>query len=349
MRALTHLEWNCATGGLEVAKAFADRIRGKNVLITGVSPESISSSIALSFASQAAALIILASRTKSKLEQVHKSIKVAYPDVHVKIVLMDLLSQESVKNAANEVSQLTGRLDIIINNAGFLTKQRQTTKEGIEGQFGANHIGHFLLTNLLMRQLLSSASSSTPGATRVINLTSLGYQITPVRFSDYNLEKRNEDIPEEERHGQLLPAFEKGSADGYNGWVAYGQSKTANILFSVGINEKFGPKGVKSYAVHPGLVWSGMSHGLDAEEEATLKQISNFEKNHDQGASTVMVAALDPALNKPKGVLLHDCQMWDALPYATDPKIAERLWNLSKTLVQKYFELGEEGNGNEKL
>ena len=162
------------------------------------------------------------------------------------------MSQESVRAAAKEVSELTDRLDLIINNAGIMTPTRQTTKEDIEGQFGANHIGHFLLTHLLMPQLLTSAASSTPGATRVVNLTSLGHRLSPVRFSDYNLEKANEDVPEEERHGPLPRSLAKPADDGYQGFVAYGQAKTANILFSVGVNEKFGVNGVRSYAVHPG-------------------------------------------------------------------------------------------------
>jgi NAD(P)-dependent dehydrogenase (short-subunit alcohol dehydrogenase family) len=236
------------------------KVDPEQVLITGVSPESIGSSIALSIASQNPALLILASRTKSKLEEVLKNIHKAYSDVIVKEVLLDLMSQESIKATAKEVSQLTDRLDLIINNAGIMTPKRQTTKEGLEGQFGANHVGHFLFTNLLMPQLLASASASNKGATRVINLTSLGHRLSPVRFSDYNLEKSNEEVPEEERHVPLPPMFAKSADDGYSGYVAYGQAKTANILFSVGLNERFGGKGVRSYAVHPGCE-STVTHG----------------------------------------------------------------------------------------
>lgn len=161
------------------------------------------------------------------------------------------MSQESVKDAAKEIAALTDRLDLIINNAGVMTQQRTTTKEGIEGQFGACHIGHFLLTNLLVSQLLAAAKLNPPGATRVINLTSLGHRISPVRFSDYNL--TGKDVPPEEKNpGKLPPMFEENAPDGYNGWVAYGQAKTANILFSIGLNERLREKGVLSYAVHPG-------------------------------------------------------------------------------------------------
>jgi NAD(P)-dependent dehydrogenase (short-subunit alcohol dehydrogenase family) len=161
------------------------------------------------------------------------------------------MSQQSVRTAAAKISNFTDRLDLIINNAGIMTRTRQTTAEGIEGQFGANHIGHFLLTTLLMPQLLTAASSNPAGATRVISLTSLGHRLSPVRFSDYNLQKANEEIPEEERHAPLPPTLNK-PVDGYKGFVAYGQAKSANILFSVGLDEKMGEKGVRGYAVHPG-------------------------------------------------------------------------------------------------
>ncbi|KAH7092336.1 hypothetical protein FB567DRAFT_236240 [Paraphoma chrysanthemicola] len=337
-KTLTHPEWDKETGGLEVAKAFSDQIQGKKVLITGVSPESIGSSIALSIASQSPTLLILASRTKSKLEEVLKNIRDAYPEVHVALVLLDLMSQESIKKAAAEIASLTDRLDIIINNAGLMTQTRMTTKEGIEGQFGANHIGHYLLTNLLAPQLLAAAKSSAPGSTRVVNLTSLGHRISPVRFSDYNL--TGKDVPDDEKNpGPMAPMFAKNEPDGYNGWIAYGQAKTANILYSVGLNERLKSKGVVSYAVHPGSIWTGLSRGLNADGEAAIRNTSTFWKNHDQGAATVLVAALDPALDEPTSVLLHDCQLSEAAPYATNPDMAERLWTLSEKLVGIEFKL----------
>lgn len=164
--------------------------------------------------------------------------------------MLDLMSQASIRFAASEISSLTDRLDIIINNAGIMTQKRQWTKEGIEGQFGANHIGHFLLTTLLQSQLLKAAKSNPAGATRVVNLTSLGHYLSPVRFSDYNLQKS--EVPEDEKHKPLPPTFAKSEEDGYNGFIAYGQGKTANILFSLGINERWVKSGISSYAVHPG-------------------------------------------------------------------------------------------------
>lgn len=251
------------------------------VLITGVSPESIGSAIALAIASQAPALLILASRTESKLEEVRKTIQDAYPEVVTKIVILDLMSQDSVRTAATSISQLTDRLDLMINNAALMTQNRETSKEGIEGQFAICHIGHFLLTNLLLPQLLKSAASSTLGATRVVNLTSLGHRLSPVRFSDYNLEKSNDEVPEEERHPPLPSIFAQAvGSTKYNGMIAYGQAKTANILFSVGINEKLGSKGVRSYAVHPGCKCSG--HEIS---EPRIEICSNMDWPRSQSGS----------------------------------------------------------------
>jgi NAD(P)-dependent dehydrogenase (short-subunit alcohol dehydrogenase family) len=182
------------------------------------------------------------------------SIKDAYPTVNVHSVLLDLMSQESVKSAATSVTKITNKLDVIVNNAGIMTPERSWTKEGIEAQFGSNHIGHFLFTNLLSSLLLNSAKSSTGGATRVVNLTSLGHRLSPVRFHDYNFEGK--EIPDEEKHIELPPMFAKKNEDGYNGFVAYGQAKSANILYSVCLTNKLKDKGIVSYAVHPGCKFS---------------------------------------------------------------------------------------------
>ncbi|KAF2818649.1 NAD(P)-binding protein [Ophiobolus disseminans] len=336
--SLTHPEYDKETSGLAVAQAFAPQITGKKILITGLSPSSIGSSIAQSLASQSPSLLILASRTKSNLAAVQKTIQDVHPDLPVAIVLLDLMSQVSIRAAAKEIATLADRLDLIINNAGLMTQTRQTTKEGLEAQFGANHIGHFLLTNLLAPQLLAASESNTAGSTRVVNLTSLGHRISPVRFSDYNI--TGKDVPPDEKNpNPMPPLFTTLADDGYNGWIAYGQAKSANILFSVGLNERLKAKGIVSLAVHPGSIWTGLSRDLNEEGEAAIRKTSPFWKNLDQGAATVLVAALDPALNESQGVLLHDCQICSAAPHAVDAEFAERLWVLSEELCKQEFKL----------
>ncbi|KAF2202428.1 short chain dehydrogenase/ reductase-like protein [Delitschia confertaspora ATCC 74209] len=330
--APTHPEWNQETGGKEVAAAFADQIREKNVLITGISPDSIGSSMASSIASQSPALLILASRTPSNLNNVAQSIRDEYPTVNIRTVLLDLMSQESVKKAAEAVLQLIDKLDVIINNAGIMTPNKVWTVEKIEGQFGANHIGHFLFTNILMPLLKNSATQNTPGSTRVVNLTSLGHRLSPIRFHDYNFEGK--EIPDDEHPPSNLPLiFQAKGEDGYNGYIAYGQAKAANVLFSVYLTQKLKEKGIVSYAVHPGSIWTGLSRDLDSEGQAAIKATSTFWKNHDQGAATALVAAFDPGLSDPPGVLMHNCQMCDPAPHANNLEVAERLWGLSEKLV----------------
>jgi NAD(P)-dependent dehydrogenase (short-subunit alcohol dehydrogenase family) len=263
--------WGEKTSGLEVARVFAEQIRGKNgenssinspsqvrvaktrptVLITGVAPHGIGESTAIAIASQSPSTLILASRTKEKLETVAAQIKKSYPDVDPKIVLLDLASQDSVRKAAAEVEALIPKLDLLINNAGLVTGSRQWTKEKIEIQFGTNHIGHFLFTKLLLPLLDAASKGSPAGATRVVNLSSQGHRLSPFRFHDYNIEGK-EIPPEEAPFSPMPPAFAKTLPDGYLPIVAYSQSKTANILFSVYLQEHIKSHGITSYAVHPG-------------------------------------------------------------------------------------------------
>jgi NAD(P)-dependent dehydrogenase (short-subunit alcohol dehydrogenase family) len=180
-----------------------------------------------------------------------KSIYDAHPKANVKVVALDLMSQDSVRRAAADVTTLTDRLDVVINNAGIMTSTLQHTKEGIEAQFGSNHIGHFLLVNELTPLLLKASKVSPAGSTRVVNLTSLGHRLSPVRFHDYNFEGKP--IPDEEKPpNNLPPMFQGKNGEVYNGYISYGQAKTANVLFSVGINERLSKDGIVSYAVHPG-------------------------------------------------------------------------------------------------
>ena len=115
-------------------------------------------------------------------------------------------------------------------------------------------MGHFLLTSLLTPLLLAGAAKATPsGAIRAVNVTSLGYRLSPVRFHDYNFEGRQVP-PEEEPPDGLPPHMKPSTVDGrpYQGFCAYGQSKTANILHCVSLNQKFQEQGIRAFAVHPG-------------------------------------------------------------------------------------------------
>jgi len=225
------------------------------VLITGISPRSIGLTTATAIASQAPSLLILASRTPTRVEEVAAEIKSKYPATRIEIVLLDLASQKAIRQAVSEINKLTSTLDILINNAGVMVTSRQKTSDGIELAFGTNHIGPFLFTNLLFPLLRNAARSNPPGATRVVNLTSKGHRLSPIRFSDYNFEGKP--VPPDEDHVKPLPGtFNIFTDDGYNGIVTYCQSKTANILFTLYLQKVWQRFGIVAYAVQPGSTFA---------------------------------------------------------------------------------------------
>ncbi|KAK4034949.1 short-chain dehydrogenase [Parachaetomium inaequale] len=334
----SHSEFDERTPGSEVAKIFADRIRGKTVLVTGVSPKGIGSSTVLNLASQTPGLLILASRTRARVQEVATQITEKYPSTRVEIVILDLGSQKAIRQAAADVAALTDKLDILINNAGIVVTSRQATPEGIEQQFGTNHIGPFLFTNLLLPLLRKAAESSPPGATRIVSLTSAGHRLSPIRFSDYNFEGKP--VPPEEDHFKPLPgAFGKCAPDGYNGIVTYAQSKTANILFTLSLQKHLYKSGIASYVLHPGTIETDLSRDQDDELTAQFYKVAPYWKSPDEGSSTTLVAALDPALNEVGGLYLSDCQFAEPFAHASDPVAADRLWKLSEELVGEKFSL----------
>ncbi|KAH7026788.1 hypothetical protein B0J12DRAFT_704891 [Macrophomina phaseolina] len=310
------------------------------VAITGVARGGIGGVTAVALAKGDPELLILVSRTQAKLDEIISDIKAIKANANVKSVLVDLTSQASVRKAAEEIKAIATRLDLLINNAGFAVYKRQYSPEGIESQLAGNHIGPFLLTNLLRDRLVAAAqASSTLGATRVVSVASEVHRASPFRFHDYNNE--GWPIPAEEA-GTLYawpPFYIKPGPDGYSGAQAYGHSKTANILFTVGLNKRLAGTGVVAYSVHPGTIVTNLTRDVsesEKEQVAALFKASN-PKTVEQGGSTTLVAALDPLLNEIKGAYLSDCQIEEAEPYAVDPEKAEKLWKLSEELVKQTF------------
>src|SRR6201999_2657914 len=119
------------------------------------------------------------------------------PGLRVEMVGLDLSSLESVRSGAESINRLVQQIDILINNAAVVTSKHEFTRDGLELQFGTNHVGPFLLANLLMPNLLKAAEKSPSGLTRIINVTSAGHVISPIRYSDHAFRKRPEDIPAE--------------------------------------------------------------------------------------------------------------------------------------------------------
>jgi NAD(P)-dependent dehydrogenase (short-subunit alcohol dehydrogenase family) len=214
------------------------------------------------------------------------------------------------------------RVDVLINNAGVMATPFGRTVDGFELQFGTNHLGHFLTTNLLWPAL-----DAAP-APRVVNLSSAGHHLSDVLWDDPNFEHRD-----------------------YDRWVSYGQSKTANVLFAVELERRLAASGGHAYSVHPGMIATNLGRHLDhdaitdlMERRAKRDGVSNEEsaasasfRPVEIGAATSVWAATAPELAEHGGAYLEECRVSASAPYASDPDAARRLWALSEQLVDETF------------
>jgi NAD(P)-dependent dehydrogenase (short-subunit alcohol dehydrogenase family) len=269
MVSTTHPNWNEKTEGLEVAAAFPEAIKGKNVLVTGVNKGGIGYTTAQAFASQAPSHLILAGRNQSKLQECVDAIKVDYPNVDVRTLIVDLSSQKSAREAAKTflADSDVPQLDILVNSAGIMNiPERKLTEEGIELHFATNHIGHFLFTNGIMPKILKAAESNPKGSTRIVNVSSGATEAGGIRWADPTFAKLNKDLPEEEKPDAVRLAHfgvEGSDEKSYIPIVAYVQSKAANTLFSLELTKRlYEKKGIFSIAVHPGVIQTEVSDFL---------------------------------------------------------------------------------------
>jgi NAD(P)-dependent dehydrogenase (short-subunit alcohol dehydrogenase family) len=219
-----------------------------------VSPKSIGAATALSIASQSPSLLVLASRTESNISAVAASIQAAHPDVPLLSVPLDLSSFSAVRAAAASIASALGpdgALDVLVNNAGINVPTHQFTADGHELQWQTNHLGPFLLTALLAPALRAAARNR--GAARVVNVSSAGHVLCPVRFSDTGFTRSIDSLPEEERpaKGRLGMVMPK-QGETYSGFLAYAQGKTANVLMAVHMARELGKEGIQAFSVHPG-------------------------------------------------------------------------------------------------
>jgi NAD(P)-dependent dehydrogenase (short-subunit alcohol dehydrogenase family) len=248
-------------------------------LITGPSATGIGAETAYALSLAQPNALLLAGRSLSKAQPLIDRIHAASPSVSVHFIHLALDDIASIRSAAAAILALNMPLDVVINNAGIMFCPFALTPQGIESQFGTNHIGHFVLTNLLLPAVRSGG--------RIVNLTSSGHYFSGIRFTDPNF--RN----------------------GYDMVDAYGQSKTANILHAMSLAERLRDKNVTAFSVHPGSISTGLQVHLNAPEDlapviARAREIWPKEfitaslerprKTLEQGCNTSLVAALDPAL-----------------------------------------------------
>ena len=163
--------------GETVAEQLAEHIRGKVILTTGVSPGGLGASFVQIIAKHEPKLLILAGRNTKKVKETQVAIEADVPGVKIRVLELDLNSQEQVRKAAAEVNAYEEVIDVLVNNSGIMAVPYGKTADGIEQQFGVNHIGHFLFTNLIIDKILASTFGG-----RVINISSDGYRASPIRW-----------------------------------------------------------------------------------------------------------------------------------------------------------------------
>ena len=262
------------------------------------------------------AQIVSVVRNEAKGQAAATTIRESVPNANIEIAVLDLFDLDSVRRGADDIVKRFSRIDRLINNAGVMACPLGRTAQGLDTQLDTNHLGHFVLTARLIPRLLAG----TPA--RIVNLSSAGHRLSPIRFED--------------------PFFEK---DDYNKWIAYGQAKTANVLFSVALDKRFKDRGIRSYAVHPGAIQTELGRHMDENDVKDLMarrgdRSPMIFKQIPQGAATTVWAATAPELDGRGGLYCEDCGVAETiedpnldqgvLSYALDEAAAERLWSLSE-------------------
>ena len=316
--------FSAKTTAEEVGSKFASECVGKTILITGAN-----SGLGFEAArvlSCHGAKVILACRNPKLGEEAIVKLKAAKSDADVHFLQMDLGDLKSVKKSVDDFNSRFDQLHILINNAGVMACPKSTTADGVETQFGVNHLGHFYLTTLLLPILTKTGTSKNPS--RVVNLSSMAqFVFAPkegILLDDLNGDKN------------------------YHDWQRYGQSKLANVLFSNELNEQCQGKNVISIAIHPGVIMGtnlmryksfgymmrmiGSAFKTKGGLSMTFKE---RQKSIPEGTSTTLVAALDPDV-KPGGYYV-DCQETGGAklhPQASNKELGKELWKVSERLCE---------------
>jgi len=306
-------------------------LRGKRILVTGVSA-GLGVETARSLAAHGAH-VVGAARDLAKAEAATEKVRkdAVAGGGSFELIELDLANLKSVRACADQLLAKGEPFDVIIANAGVMATLSGKTADGFETQFGTNHLGHFVLVNRI-------ASLIRAGG-RLINLSSAGH-----RFSNVDLED---------------PNFDRTP---YEPFLAYGRSKTANILFAVAFDKRHRDRGVRAAAVHPGTIHTELARHVDARQIEKIIEQRNQQlaaegkapfqwKTIPQGAATSVWASVVAPADEIGGRYCEDCHVGKIVPdhvptsaiiegvrgYALDEKNAEALWKKSEELVGESF------------
>lgn len=219
------------------------------------------------------------------------------------LILCDLGDYDSIRSFAAQVRDRFGRVDVLVNNAGFISLDRQFTKEGVERQFGINHVGHFLLTNELLPVM--------PKGARIVTVASGAHKTGRIHFKDINLSK------------------------GFNVITAYSQSKLANVLFTRELARRLAGRGITANCCHPGAVATNI--GIDRKTgfgKTITSLLKPFFLTPAEGADTAIFLATDDAVRDISGEYFYKRMIARSSRRSKDMKLAKRLWKFTEELIE---------------
>uniref|UniRef100_A0A6P4FH83 NADP-retinol dehydrogenase n=1 Tax=Drosophila rhopaloa TaxID=1041015 RepID=A0A6P4FH83_DRORH len=249
--------------------------------------------------------VYMACRDMNRCEKARQEIVRETNNTNIFARQLDLSSLESIRKFAASFKNEQDKLHVLINNAGVMHCPKSLTKDGFEMQLGVNHMGHFLLTHLLLDVLKKTAPS------RIVNVSSLAHTQGSINVDDLNSEKS------------------------YSRIGAYSQSKLANVLFTRELANRLKGTGVTTNSLHPGAVDTELLRNWKFLENSFVKYLVGpllwtLFKTPKMGAQTTLYAALDPALKEVSGLYFSDCQPKDVAAAAEDEKTGKFLWEESE-------------------
>lgn len=281
----------------------ANDLEGRIILVTGAT-SGIGLEASVKLASRGATLVLVGRAPKRTASAVDEVKRRGGSD-RVSMLMCDFASQKSIRAMAANFREKHNRLHVLVNNAGTVNKQRQLTVDGIEHTFAVNHLGYFLLTNLLLDLLIESAPA------RVVNVASRGHYRGTMDLDDLGFE-----------HG------------GYGIMKAYQRSKLGNVLFTNELARRLQGTGVTANSLHPGVVATNIWSGAPAFARPVLALMKRFTMvSPETGGDTIVQLAADPSLEGHTGEYWSEQKLKEPAPLARDEALAKALWARSEKLV----------------
>lgn len=278
---------------------------GKICLVTGAN-QGIGKETALGLARMGATVVMVA-RDRPKGEAALAEVKARSGSANVELMIADFASLESIRALAIEFRARHSALNVLVNNAGAYNTHRSTTTDGLETTFGVNHLGYFLLTDLLLDMLKASAPS------RIVSVSSTAHVGGKMNFDDLQAERT------------------------YSGMRAYGQSKLANVLFTYELARRLEGTGVTANVLHPGVVRTGFGKnngGVVGPLFAVFQRVGRpFFIAPEDGAATSIYLASSPEVEGVTGKYFDKCKAVPSNAISYDQAVAKRLWDVSEALV----------------